>query len=76
MVVVTGSITHLASCETINATSGAVMRSDDWKDCKEDLAGLHSPRPPSRTGSASSSLSKDEHGGCSVTSIGYYLEPG
>ena len=59
----TGSITQLVSWKTINATSGAVMRLDDWKDCEEDLAGLHSPRPPSRTRSTSSSLSKDEHGG-------------
>ena len=46
----------------ISVTSGAVTRSDDWKQPEGIVEGSRSQSPPRRTGSASSSLSIVEHG--------------
>ena len=51
----------------IIVTSGAVMRSDDWKQPEGIVEGSGSPSPPRRTGSASGSPSIMEHGGRPVS---------
>ena len=65
--VVSGSTALSASWEIINATSGAVIHSEDWKLCEDMTDGSQRPRPPRRTGSASRSLSIEEHGGRPVS---------
>ena len=67
MEVVSGSTDSLVSCEIINVTSGAVMRSKDRKLSEDVADGSRIPRPPSRTGGASRSRTMEEHGGRPVS---------